>query len=245
MDLQHRATMGRFDPFVEANHPTKHHFHQPVGPVRRLRLTHQLSLAQDSDLAAELFDFFKLVRDEDDRLALLSQQSQRLEELLFLLQADASCRFVQDQNLDAKPEQAQDLKLLAFANRKRAHLGIRIDAEAKLGSQLLDLATDPPQIEEQPSLLTQNEVLEDPHHGEVERVLMEHADPLVNGIGRRINLHGGAVERNLACVGFEEAGEDLHQGRLSGAILPQDPLDRPGGDGEGDVLICPNRAKGL
>src|SRR3990170_4920505 len=54
-----------------------------------------------------------------------------------------------------------------------------------------------------------------------------------------------AVEPDLAAVGTLEAGEDLHQGGLAGAVLAEDPLDRSGRDRQADAVVGVHRPEGL
>jgi hypothetical protein len=54
--------------------------------------------------------------------------------------------------------------------------------------------------------------------------------------GQRIGEHVAAVERRGAVAGVHEAGEDLHDGRLAGAVGPQQADHLPRLDAEGHSL---------
>ena len=58
-------------------------------------------------------------------------------------------------------------------------------------------------------------------------------------------VDGLAVEHDLAAVGRLEAGQDLHERALAGAVLAQDALDGAGGDGQGDAVVGLDRAEML
>ncbi len=52
-------------------------------------------------------------------------------------------------------------------------------------------------------------------------MLMDHADPGGAGIARTANGQALALQANLAFIGQVDPGEDVHQGRLAGAVLAQ------------------------
>jgi hypothetical protein len=51
---------------------------------------------------------------------------------------------------------------------------------------------------------------------------VHHRDPRVECVSRRAELHSSAEEGDLAVVRAIEAGQDLRQRRLAGAVLPQE-----------------------
>jgi hypothetical protein len=52
-----------------------------------------------------------------------------------------------------------------------------------------------------------------------------------------MELHGFAEERDLAFVRPVEAGEDVRQRRLAGAVLSEQSVDLAGGGLEVDVVV--------
>jgi hypothetical protein len=85
-------------------------------------------------------------------------------------------------------------------------------------------------------------------HGEradQHEVLVDHAEPAGQRVGRRAQAHGLAVEADRALVGLVEPVEDLHQGGLAGAVLADQRVDRARMDGEGDVVVGAERAERL
>ena len=72
---------------------------------------------------------------------------------------------------------------------------------------------------------SEDDVLEDGEVvGELE-VLEHHADPGIDGVGRRGEVHLAAVDSDRALVGALDAVEDLHQRGLAGAVLADDGVD--------------------
>ena len=51
------------------------------------------------------------------------------------------------------------------------------------------------------------------------------------------DLHRLAVDEDLALVRLEQAVEDVHQGRLAGAVLAEQGVDLAGLDGQVDVVV--------
>ena len=62
------------------------------------------------------------------------------------------------------------------------------------------------------------------------------AMPEPGGIRRTVHHHRHAVDGDVARVRPMDPGQDLHQGRLAGAILPDEPDDLSGGDVEVDPI---------
>ncbi len=66
---------------------------------------------------------------------------------------------------------------------------------------------------------------------------MDHPDPHVDRVARCVELDETAGDLDLALVRPVEAREDVHQGRLPGAVLPEERVDLPGRDLERHVLV--------
>ena len=79
-------------------------------------------------------------------------------------------------------------------------------------------------------------------------VLVDHADPARDGVGRLADRDWAPVEQDLALVGRRQPVEDVHQRRLAGAVLAEERMDlaRPNlqvdpvvGDDPGKRLVMP------
>ena len=94
-------------------------------------------------------------------------------------------------------------------------------------------------------LRTEGDVLE---HGEVvgeHEVLEDHADSGLDGVGGRPEHDLGAVDLDRAGVGLLHAVQDLHQGRLAGAVLPDDRVDGAVRDIDVDVVVGDDAGEAL
>jgi len=74
-------------------------------------------------------------------------------------------------------------------------------------------------------LLAEKDVVGDGENGDEHEVLMDHADPARDGVGRPGDVDLLAVEQDLALVGLRQPVEDVHQGGLAGPVLAQQGVD--------------------
>ncbi len=77
-------------------------------------------------------------------------------------------------------------------------------------------------------------------HGEVvgqHEVLVHHADAGPDRLMRRVDADRLPVNEDLALVWPLHPVQDLHQGRLAGAVLPDDGVDRAAPHGQEDVVV--------
>ena len=70
-------------------------------------------------------------------------------------------------------------------------------------------------------LAAHEDVLGDAQVGEQRRLLVDHRDPAARDAAGPAEHRRLAVDAQLAAVGLMDAGEDLHQGRLAGAVLAE------------------------
>ena len=75
---------------------------------------------------------------------------------------------------------------------------------------------------------TQMDVLGDRQVAHRGQLLMHHADARLPRIARRSKMHGLPVQAHLALIPGMHAGNDLHQRRLAGAVLADQPVDLAG-----------------
>lgn len=119
----------------------KHMLDQPIGAERRLSLRHNPASPQYADVRAQLVHVLQLVRDEDNRLALLCQDVQRSEEAVFLAGCDAGGRLIENEHVHTGAKQAHDLELLPLSHREAIDRRIDVEAETEARCHLLKLAT--------------------------------------------------------------------------------------------------------
>jgi len=127
---QQGLARGVREPFTWSDLAFEHHADQPFDSERRQRLTHQPALAEHRDPGTQLLHLFKLVRHEEDRLALRGEPAQRVEELLPLAGADTGGRLIQDEHPRPQPKKAEQFQLLPLAYRQRSDFGLEVDGES-------------------------------------------------------------------------------------------------------------------
>ena len=76
-------------------------------------------------------------------------------------------------------------------------------------------------------------------------MLVDHPDTAGDGVFGIVYLHPLAVDEDLTLVGFVEAVEDLHQGRLARPVLAEEAEDFTPVQDERDVVVGRDGAEAL
>ncbi len=142
-------------------------------------------------------------------------------------------RLVEDQDARPADEDLQDLDPLLLGDRQHPHRLVEIDLEAErlavrphLPGDLLQAAgVAAARIGKEDVL----ERIERPHQLEV---LVDHADRVGLGVERSADGDRPAVDPDLALVRRVEAGRNVHQRGLAGAVLAEEGMDLAVADGE-------------
>jgi hypothetical protein len=74
---------------------------------------------------------------------------------------------------------------------------------------------------------------------------MDHRDTGIDGIARRVEFDRLSEQGDLTLVRPVEAGEDVREGRLAGAVLAEQRVNLAGGGLEVDVLVRDDRRESL
>ncbi|GGX67946.1 hypothetical protein GCM10010510_10490 [Streptomyces anandii JCM 4720] len=190
----------------------------------------------DGDVVGDGEHLAELVGDEDDRQALGLQLAQVVEEGVDLLRDEHGGRLVEDEDAGAAVEDLEDLHALTVGDAEVLHQGVGADTEAVAVGDLLDLppgaGADAVEL-----LAAEDDVLE---HGQVvgeHEVLVDHADAAGDGVGGAAEGDLLAVDRDGALVRLLHAVEDLHQGRLAGAVLADERVHGALADRQVDVVV--------
>ena len=205
-------------------------------PRNRLDL---LAAAQHRDPVGDLEHLVQLVADEDDRLAVRLQAPNDLEQLVRLLGRQYRGRLVEDQDVGTAIERLQDLDPLFLAHRdvadERARINGQREALGELANALLGRALVQQQIVAW--LDPEHDVLGDGHHRDQHEVLVDHPDPGSDRVSCRRELDPLAVQEELSGIGPVQAVEDVHQGRLAGAVLTEQRVHLTAAHIQIDVVV--------
>jgi len=205
----------------------EHEVHDPALKLLRGLAAHRVvadrafetSLPQDGHAVADREGFMELVRDEDDRQALLLEMHEDCLEILDALRRQHGRGLVKDEHLGTLPEGLDDLDLLLLPERQLRHLGVRVDLHAEHVGQPRQALLRLLDAEPYALALTEHEVLEDREVGDQAAVLMHHAYPQVDRVPRARDGDVPAVDADGPFFRDVDACEDVHERRLAGAVL--------------------------
>ena len=169
----------------------------------------------------------ELVGDDDDGLAVCLHGPQHVKELVGLLRSEDGGGLVQNQNLRPAVEDLHNLHRLLLGDGHIVDLLGRVDVEAVLLADGLDLALGGLDVQPAALLQTQDDVLRGGEHVHQLVVLVDHGDAAREGVFGGADGDGLAVDQNLALVGEVDAGEHVHQRGLAAAVLPQEGENLP------------------
>src|SRR5262245_5668090 len=203
------------------------------------RLDH-LAAPEDRHPVGDLQHLVQLVADEDDGHALTGERAEDPEQLERLLRRQHRGRLVEDQDLRAAEEGLEDLDPLLLADADVLDPGVRIDRELERPRDLLDAFLGGVLVEKDPVARrfdAEHDVLCDGHHRDQHEVLVDHSDPDVDRVARRAHGDRLALDEDLALVGLVEAVEDVHQGRLAGAVLAEERVHLAAAQVEVDAVV--------
>ena len=178
----------------------------------------------------------ELVRDEEDGDPLALELAQVAEELVDLLGHEDRGRLVEDDRARTSEQDLEDLHPLAGADAEVGDECRRVDVEAVLVRDPGDLGAGR-RADTVLLLRTEDDVLRD---GEVVReheVLEDHADAVLDRIGRAVQRHLLAADPDGPLVGALDPVEHLHERGLAGTVLADDGVHRPLRHAEGDVVV--------
>ena len=158
-----RARLGRASPASTTSRPTiARAIDAGLVPAVGKRAT--VRPARITVIVSEIsVDLVELVRDEDDRAAIVAERAQHAPELLHLGRREHGRRLVENQNARAAHERLQNLHALLLAHAQLAHVLSDVHAKAAALRGRLDLALRPRHVDREPArgLATEDDVLGD------------------------------------------------------------------------------------
>jgi hypothetical protein len=236
------ARLRRFLVHHEVHVATDHHRGQLLlGRLVGRGRSHHPAMVQDRDAIGDLEHLVELVSDEDDRCAGLDQRSHDSEQLLGLLGGKHGRWLVQDEDVRLAVERLDDLDPLPDADWQVLDQRVGIDPQAVLLRHLDDalarrLLVEPPKGAAR-GLHPEHHVLGDGEDGHEHEVLVDHADAGSDRVARAAERHRPVVNQDLALVGLVEPVQDIHERRLAGAVLAEQPVNLTGLHEQVDVLV--------
>ena len=207
-----------------------------------------LATPDDTDPVADRLHLAELVGDEDDGGALRLEAAHDAHQLVDLLRRQHRRRLVEDQDLRVAGEGLDDLDPLLHTDRDVLDEGIRIDPQLVALRELAHLTTSGLAVEhpEAPGpFVTEHDVLGDGENRHQHEVLVDHADPCGERVPGTIELDLLPVEHDLALGRREQPVEHVHQGRLAGAVLPEETVDLARLDHQVDPVVGREAAEPL
>ena len=200
-----------------------HHVaHDPLEvDVFRLGRCHYRSVAQHHDIVGNLQRLFEMMRDVDDRHAAAGQVADHPEQHLHFGRAQRGRRLVHDQDARVHRESARDLDDLLLSQTQILHQGHWVDLFLEIGYQRAHLtrllgeidAGRGAQLSPHENVVTHAEVWRQAH------LLMDDRDPAIPRLRGGGEGDATAVELDEPGCRRHDAGQNIHQRRLAGAIL--------------------------
>jgi hypothetical protein len=187
-----------------------------------------LAVAEHRADVGERLDLVHAVRDVEDRETVRPQAGEDLVDLLDIGGGQRRGRLVEDQELRVAAERLGDLNHLAARERKVAHPlhGVHVGT-ADAGEELAGDLALPPAVDQAEATrrIGDADVVGDRQVGHQRQLLEDADDARPVGGDRRGEAHASSLEEHLALGRLHDAGHDLDQGRLAGAVLAQHRMD--------------------
>ena len=201
--------------------------HKQVGNLARggvgdIAIRDEFSVAKHRIGIAKFKNLGHLVRDENERRALVAQAAHDLEHMLHFVGIERSGRLVQNEQLGVAEQCAADLEQLLFARLQIIHQCIWVDVHAQALKELGSLVCHVALFERTPRgglLGPQEDVFVCQQVIEQVELLVHKSDACVLDLldGRAGDVR--TVEGDSSGVCRIGTGEDVHQRRLAGAVL--------------------------
>ena len=198
---------------------------------RHRRARNLAAVAKNRDLVGDLQDVLEKMRDEDEAASAALELDQHFEQPLDFRRRQGGGRLVEDDDPRAGEQHAGKLDELLHADRKIAEPRARVDVEPEIVQLFARLPRHPaPGDEAQPvdRLHAEEDIFGDGELRRDRKLLMHHADAGGQRVARGTEMHFAAVDAHLPLIAGVDAGDDLHQRALAGAVLPDETVNLAG-----------------
>ena len=249
LDLEEDLADRRLD-LREERHAPADHVPDEVGrgEVRGRRRDDVPAVAEDRRAVAQLEDLVEPVADEQDRDATRPQVADDREQALDLVRRERRRRLVEDQDARLDRQRLGDLDELLVGHRQAADRRADVELDVELLEQGLRGPPRRAPVEDPEPAgrgVADEHVLGDGQVREEARLLVDDGDAEGAGVGGAVDLGRLAVERDRAAVGLVDAGQDLDQRALAGAVLADQGVDLARDEVERDVVERLGRREAL
>src|SRR5829696_3020928 len=184
------------------------------------------------------------MRDENDGGALSAELVDDPEQLLRFFGRDRRGWLIEDEDARPRDERLRDLGHLLQCDAQPADFRARIDVESERMELLARFAIELRPIDQSADsterLSAKKDVAPDIQVWNEVQLLMNRADSSLLCRVRRSEVHGLAVEQQLAAIRLVNPGKQLHQRRLAGAVFADEDVDLARHEIEADVVECHN-----
>ena len=157
-------------------------------------------------------------------------------------------RLVHDEDVGVVGHRLGDLDHLPVGDGEVAHFRLGVDGDVEPVEQRLGAAAHLVVVDEAEGvqrLAADPDVFGHRHEGHQVEFLMDHRDAVLQRVERRRQLDFLALQLEGAGVGRVDAGDDLHQRRLAGAVLAHQRVNVAALQPERDVVERQHAGKGL
>ena len=163
----------------------------------------------------------QFMSNDEDRLTVIPHVADDVEELFRLLRREHRGRLVQNEDVRAAVQHLDDLHRLLFGDGHLVGLFGGVDVKPVFGRDLRDFFGGAFEVVTLAVADAENDVLGRAEHADQFKMLVHHADFILERILRRVDDDRLAVHEDLAFVGTVDAGDHVHQRRFAGAVLAE------------------------
>ena len=198
-----------------------------------------LTKADDGTVVGGGLDFFQLVRDQDDALAVGGQVMHDVNELHDLLGGERCGRLVQDQHISAPVQRLENFHTLLHTHGNILDLRVRIDGKAIALGNLHHVFPGGSHIQHDtlPGLRAQDNVFRHRKGLDQHEVLVHHADARRDSVTGCTHIQLLSINDDVAGGGLVQAVKLVHQRGFSRAVFTQDRVDLTLMDRQIDTVI--------
>ena len=202
-----------------------------------------LAVAQHGHAIAEAEDLRDPMRHVKDRDAAVAQVVQHAEQVVGLGGRQRGRGLVEHEDAAIEREGSRDLHELAVRGGQPFHRRLRGERQMQAREQVAR-AQAHLALEEDPSTPRQlapgEDVARDGEVGKRHHLLVHHADPVHERVTGSRQCQPSIVEPDLPFVGRDDAGKDLEERRLAGAVLTHQGVRLAGSHAEADARQRPH-----